>query len=1239
MLSIWSVGSIVAVYLFILFAIGFWGERYLKDNRQHPILYSLGLGVHCTSWAFFGTTSQAAEYGWAIVPTYMGIILTMVFAFPVVLHISRLCQQHNITSLADLIGMRYKHSHLVAAFVSVLCFVGVIPYIALQLDAITKSITLITPNTAETSQSVSMYVALLMAIFAIIFGTRTLNLTDKHPGLLMTIAFESVFKLVALWCIGIFVCYFMFDGVLDLISKASVHEQAREVIYADSAPLVYVTHVMLGVCSMFVLPRQFHMNFVELNGEGELRTARWFFPVYLLGMTIFLIPLALAGKMLLPESVSSDTYVLALPLFAENTLLSIIAFLGGLSATTSMVIVATLALGIMIANNLVTPLWIKARLRTEPNHTLETNKVLVIRRLTVLVVLSVALWYHLNVSQAAPLVKSGVIAIALLGQCFPILMFGLYWNKSAKAAALAGLCAGFLCWCALLLYPSVMSSYYFNAPPTDAQLGIGFIISLITNAAVYVVVSLISLINKRRAISRRGLVGHRGSHRGKNGSQTHNLAGSIDDSEDLALSTPYLKIRVGDIVSLTQRVLDKKSHDTLINQLSIDVSDARANGLANHTLLQRVEQLLAAQVGGPSARILLGAIADKNTDSLPELVDWVEEASQSFQFNHEVLQSSVQNIEQGISVLDEKLHLLAWNERYVELFSYPRGFLKVGMSIHDILSFNAKRGLFGQQERNRYETDTSTSATADSATTASAAADSTAANSTAVDSTPLDSTSIDADINDVAEINSRINQEIEKRVQFMLEGSRHKYIRKQHDGRVIELNGAPLPGGGYVTTYSDITEYIAIQDELKESKSELEQRVMRRTKELQLAKQQADAANESKTKFLAAAGHDLMQPFNAATLFASMLEKKTKNSELSGLSEGVVNSLNNAQTLLSMLLDMTKLDSGVLKPNKITFALDDVLSSLVTEFSLIASQRDISLKYVKTNCHTHTDKHLFRRVIQNLLSNAIRYTQKGSVLVGVRQCTVNGAKALNVCVYDTGPGIPLHQQEVIFGEFHQLENPNSSQGIGLGLTIVDGVCKLLGHSVSLKSALHKGSCFAITVPKHPASAMQTKRIPQGIQAEPNSLPLDNTQENTQENTHSLFLTNKRILLIENDEQVTVAMQTLLSDWGAEVITATGKKDALAAFKHKPDVIIVDYHLNFGETGTNILQSMDSLPSESKASSGTRKPLKPNKIALRILITANRSPETRDLAAEMNLAYLPKPVKPSALKRLLKHSFT
>lgn len=1135
MLNIWTVSSIIGVYLITLFVIAFLGERRLKDNRQHPILYSLGLGVHCTSWAFFGTTSQAAEYGWAIVPTYMGIMLTMAFAFPVVLHISRLCQQHNITSLADLIGLKYKHSHLVAAFITLLCFIGVIPYIALQLDAITKSIGLIAPSVPSTNQNVSIYVAALMALFAIVFGTRRLNLTDKHPGLLLTIAFESLFKLIALWTVGVFVCFFMFDGVLDLVAKASMNKAASNVIYADSAPLVYLTHVMLGICSMFVLPRQFHMNFVELNGEGELRTARWLFPMYLLGMTVFLIPLALAGKMLLPDTVNSDTYVLALPIYANNVEVSIVAFLGGLSATTSMVIVATLALGIMIANNVVTPLWIKARLRTEPNHTMQPGKILTIRRLTVLVVLSVALWYHLNVSQAAPLVKSGIIAIALLSQSLPVLMFGLFWKKSTRAAALSSLFAGFTCWCALLLYPSLLSSYYFNMPPSDTELGIGFIYSLIANSLTFVIVSLLTYKAP--------------------------LPQTTSNIKNTGLGSPQLMVKVSDLMSLTLRVLDKDSHDRLIKQLSVDVSRAHLTGYASHALLNRVEQLLAAQVGGPSARILLGAIADTGSDSLPELVDWVEEASQSFQFNHEVLQSSVQHIEQGISVLDDKLQLLAWNDRYVELFYYPRGFLKAGMPISDILDFNAQRGLFGNGEE--------------------------------------------------------APQEIEKRIGHMLKGSRHKYVRKQPDGKVIELNGSPLPGGGYVTTYSDITEYIAIQDALTQSKSKLEARVEQRTEELRYAKQQADDANESKTKFLAAAGHDLMQPFNAATLFASMLEKKTKGSKLSSLSEGVVNSLNNAQTLLTMLLDMTKLDSGVLKPQKVTFAIDDVLSSLCKEFSVIAKQRGIRLRYVKTSRFTYSDKHLFRRVIQNLLSNAIRYTQTGSVAVGVRRklttdTSPNDTPLLHVCVYDTGPGIAPSQQTKIFSEFHQLESPRSSQGIGLGLTIVDRVCKLLGHTITLQSEIHKGSCFAIAVPKRDK---ETRSI------------MDSAKNNAEEphnESASLFLHKKRLLLIENDEQVTAAMQALFEDWGATVDTAVNKQEALTAYEMKPDIIIADYHLNDGETGTDILEAMTLLPHTP---------------SLRLLITANRNGEIRDTAASMGIAYLPKPIKPSALKRILKQQFS
>lgn len=1158
MLSIWTVGTIVGIYLIALFALAFWGDKRLRDNRQHPVLYSLGLGVHCTSWAFFGTTSQAAQYGWAIIPTYLGIMLTMAFAFPVVLRISRMCQQHNISSLADLISLKYQHSHLIAALITLLCFFGVVPYIALQLDAITKSIHLLTGEPQATTPWLSIYVAGLLAIFAITFGTRTLNLTDKHPGLLLTIAFESIIKLVALWAVGIFVCFFLFDGALDLISNAASNDSAREVIYADSAPWVYLSHVVLGVCSMFVLPRQFHMNFVEQNGEGELKTARWLFPLYLFGMTLFLIPIALAGKILLPEATSSDAYVLALPLYTENIALSSFAFIGGLSATTSMVIVATLALGIMISNNVVTPLWLKAQLKTSPNRSMQSNKILSIRRITVVIVLSIALWYHLNISQTAPLVKSGVIAIALLAQCMPALMFGIYWQRSSKAAAISGLLVGFICWAIFLLYPSLLSSYYFNPAPTDQALGLGFAYSLVANCITFVVVAIIP--------SRRN-------------EKQHSSALQRDQAT-------YLLVKIRDLTALTERVLESETHSKLVQQLSIDVNRDTSSGYASQALIDRVNKLLAAQVGAPSARILLSAIADTGGDPLPELVDWVEEASQSFQFNHEVLQSSVQNIEQGISVLDDKLQLLAWNDRYIELFNYPKGFLKVGLPIADILAFNAKRGLFNMSQSNS-----------------------------------------DNDLSNVTHSLSSENAmhgEISKRIAHITAGNRYKHIRQQNDGRVIEVNGAPLPGGGYVTTYSDITEYISIQHALETAKSELEARVAKRTAELVEAKLQADKANESKTKFLAAAGHDLMQPFNAATLFAEMLKRKTEHSPLASLSEGVVSSLQSAQNLLSTLLDMTRLDSGHFTPQKTVFCLNDILSSLTQEFSVIAHQKGIKLIYVRSSVYVYSDKHLLRRVLQNLISNAVRYTESGRVLIGVRR-HINAVPSLNninnkppsisVCVYDTGMGIAVHQQENIFAEFHQLNVSQDNEGLGLGLTIGDKICHLLDHSLSLKSTPNKGSAFFVEVEQCDRPDVLATCI-------------DDKTPNTSEQSADIkgretitpFLFSKHILLIENDEQVASAMKALLTDWGAQVTCIKGKDETALLNRKAFNILIADYHLQNKDTGFDAAEWLEA--------QGAR-------FAQKILITANRSDTIREEAAVRDFMYLPKPVKQLALKRMLK----
>lgn len=1114
MLSIWTVGAIVVGYLTFLFIVAFLGDKYLKANQQHPILYSLGLGVHCTSWAFFGTTTQAVQFGWAVVPTYAGIILVMMFMFPVLLRINRLCQQHSISSLADFIALRYQRSHLIAAVITLICFIGVIPYIALQLDAITKSINLLAPDARQGLNTVGIYVAALMALFAILFGTRSLSLKEKHPGLLLTIATESLLKLIGLSVVGLFACYVLFDGPLDLVAQAAQHTTSRDILYSANAPWVYLGHVLLGVCSMFVLPRQFHMNFVESNGDGELRTARWLFPLYLLSMTVFILPLALAGQMLLDTTaISSDEFVLALPLSQSNLPVSMAAFIGGLSATTSMIIVATLALGIMIANNLITPLWLTIRLKNQSVSTMKANGILTIRRITVLVVLSVAYWYHLNVSQSAPLVKSGIIAIALLGQMLPAMLLGMYWQRSTVTGAYMAMLAGFGGWLAWVLYPSLLSSYYFEPAPSDSQLAGGFALSLLVNVVTLVVVSIIT--SSRRTMH-----------------------------QNEPPKTPALMIRVGNLMQLTQRVLEPDEQQQLSEQLA--GNSAAGAGYASAALLQKVERLLANQVGTPGARVLLSALAESRHHELPDLVDWVEEASMSFQFNHEVLQSSVQHIQQGISVLDQQLCLLAWNKRYEALFDYPADVLETGMHIEQLLQYNAKRWLLGDSDN--------------------------------------------------------VENEIAKRIAFMQEGTRYKYIRRQPDGRVIELNGSPLPGGGYVTTYSDITEYIQIQEALEDSKTALEDRVRQRTEELQQARNDAERANESKTRFLAAAGHDLMQPFNAATLFASLLSQRTAGTALEALSQGVVSSLNSAETLLSMLLDMTKLESGAMIPEQSCFALNDMLAPLVQEFSVIASQKGLSLNYPQTSVYVHSDKRLLRRIIQNLVSNAIRYTEAGTILVGVRRGPDN---TISIWVCDTGTGIAPDKQQDVFTEFHQLDANENNPGLGLGLTIVDRISQLLAHPIRLDSVPGKGTRFTVTLP----------RAARPVNPPPLPVSVDKVSADTEQ-----FLADKPVLIVENDPDVASAMKLTLEQWGATALLADNLESALAACSAPPSLMVVDYHLNNQQTGTTVARQLRKRWAQNVPG---------------ILNTAKRDENIKEIAANAQLYYLPKPVKSLALKRAIK----
>lgn len=1131
MLPAYLVIFVALAYLAVLFLIASRGEKQQQD-KPRPWRYSLVLGVHCTTWAFYGTVTQAAHYGWWFAPTYLGGILIFLFAHGFLMKLLTVVKQQNLTSIADLLGSRYGKSHSIAVFVTFISLVALVPYIALQLRAVSASFSAVTDVDATRIPwftDVSAGVAVVMILFAILFGARKLSLSEKHPGLMDAVAFESIIKLLSFALVGLFCTYQLFNGFTDLFIQAAAAPLAQEALEGlPNGTYIYITHMLLGALAMFLLPRQFHVNFIENTHPDELKTARWAFPLYLFAINFFILPITLAGILLVPESRGEDMFMLALPVLMDRPDISMIAFIGGLAAATSMVIMATLALSIMISNDVFTPLWLRWRKAKQQEFKLTSGVVLTIRRLTMVLIISLAYLYHEATESGVPLVSNGLIAMALLAQLGPALIGGLVWQRSSRIGAIAGLSAGTIIWAILLLLPSLSS----NQQLTDLAISNSILISLSINILLFVLVSLFlpdSSVDRKHA--------------------QRYLQPNADYTD--VSSRPH--VSWGKLRSVLSRFIDAKDTVQLDKRLGLTLAAAPAEGLVPPVLLQRVERELAGAVGSAASRLILHGLARTSEVNAEAMADWATEASRLYRFNRELLQASVENIPQGISVIDKDLRLVAWNRRYLEIFNYPDGFIHAGMPVVELLRYNAKRGLFGDP---------------------------------------------DADI----------QEEVNKRLNYLRRGSSYRYQR-QHEGRVIELQGNPMPEGGFVTAYTDVTKLVKAQEELHSINQELENRVKERTQELteanslmELAKRAAEEAHLSKSRFFAAAGHDLMQPFNAASLFCEMLQQRLEHAEQQeefALAAQIQQSLSNAEELLTMLLEMTKLESGNLKPDIQQVPLNDVLLPLAESFSILAKEKGITLRVKPTKALVVTDKRLLSRVIQNLISNAIRYTDSGRVLCGVRR---RDKHSIELQIIDTGRGIPADKQNEIFKEFHQLGDQADNPGLGLGLAIVERMCRLLQIPITLKSIENKGTCFGILLPVSGWQGDVTKPIVlQGVPQQ------------------AAVLNDIHVILLDNDETLRLAIAKLLRGWGAEVTPCHSIEEAMAVSK-KPNLLFVDYHLDNDEVGvTGIRMLREKWQNQLPA----------------ILSTADPDESIREQVIEIQAAFLPKPVKQAALLRLLK----
>ncbi len=535
---------------------------------------------------------------------------------------------------------------------------------------------------------------------------------------------------------------------------------------------------------------------------------------------------------------------------------------------------------------------------------------------------------------------------------------------------------------------------------------------------------------------------------------------------------------------------------------------------------------------------------------LEEIATIVDEASDMFRFNRGLLQGAIEHMGQGISVVDRELRLVAWNRRYIELFSYPPGLIQVGRSIEEIIRYNAGQGLCGQGD---------------------------------------------------------IEAQVARRVAFMKRGSPHVSARERPDGRVIEMQGNPMPAGGFVMTFTDITPFRAAERVLREANEHLEARVAERTHELSelnrqllLVNQQVERANQSKSRFLAAVSHDLTQPLNAAKLFtSSLLEMLPPEDEPARIARHIDDALGATEDLITDLLDISRLEAGKFKAKKLDFALSDVLDNLKAEFGVLAQAGGIQFSVVESRLAVYSDVRLLRRVLQNFLTNAFRYNPGGRVLLGCRRM---GDK-VRIEVWDNGPGIPEGKQEAIFDEFSRLDHSRTAreQGLGLGLAIARGISLVLGHQLSLRSWPGAGSVFAITL------NLATRPV---IPSQVTTPALRDSQ-----------LEGVRILCIDNEEDILIAMASLLGRWGCEVRCAQSLEQAeeIIGGGFLPALVLSDYHLDDGKTG---LQALHMIRLAHGNGIGG------------IIISADRKSELQAQIREHGFGYVSKPVKPLKLRALM-----
>ncbi len=1133
------------VYAGALFQVALWAERRAAAGRSpvnNPWVYGLSLAVYCTAWTYYGSVGIATTSGLLFLAVYLGPSLGILLWWKVLRRMARIKARHHITSIADFISARYDKSEAIAALATVLALFAIIPYVSLQLKAIISTFDLITTAgqgfSAWIGGHVGPMVVVVMILFTIVFGVRRLDPTERHDGMVMALVAECIVKLFSLLVAGIFVTWFLYDGFGDIFQRLTPHSHLFALGGKEADPyLLWGTYLVLAMSASLFLPRQFHIAVVENPKPEFVATAMWLFPVYMLLINLFVLPIAAAGLLQGMPAAGADTFVLDLPRIHGKPWLVMLVFIGGFSAATGMIMVSSVTLSTMLTNHLLLPLvrWVPA-LGFLRHHLLRCKWAAV----ALVVVLSYG--FERLIGQAFMLANIGMISFAAAFQFAPAIVGGMFWRQANKWGALAGLSAGFFVWLYTLLLPALIRVGWFSRSILEAG---PWGIAALNPECLFGLRDMPPLVHTLfwSLVFNLGFFVFVSVWRDQSAGEKRLAAAFGDEGSDMALhpagagrsATIELAAKRREIEKVLHRYLDVSETRSILDRVT---AACRLEGRALVTIVDlinlhsEVEKYLAGAIGAPAAHKALTESAVFTPEESLQLSEVYKEVLASLRVSPEELHAKLDYYREKEILLTRHAAELQQYSKALELRISEQAQAEAALAESE----NKYRGIFENAPEGIFQ----------------AAFDGRIISASPAMAAILGYGSPEALMASMKTIGEHIYVQPEDHRALMDQlatagvATDFECQLKRRDGTPVWISvraRAVRDADGRISLiegfFQDISRRKRSEAAVQEAYRDLERRVADRTAELQhanrellAAKEAAEAATRAKSEFLANISHEIRTPMNGVIAAAELALGEPLDPKIAHFLKIIHTSALSLLGIINDILDFSKIETGTLELEIGPFHLETMLDAVTGMFLKRAAEKDLELVvaiHPATPVELVGDAMRLQQVFKNLVDNAIKFTEKGGVIeIGAAPSESDPAR-IDFHVRDNGAGIDPEYRRVLFAPFTQADASITRRhgGTGLGLSICKQLLEIMGGTIDVVSTPGSGTTFRFSVRFEKAvrsSGAETLQALAGL----------------------------RLLLVDDCPQTLSALAPVLTARGVQVSTAASGMEALELLRTAVD---------------------------------------------------------------------------------------